>query len=419
LTTPRHTRAALALVTRWSEPNAEAYLVEIRSFPLPRWRKLRARVIKRAFELGLAVPRTLVERAQKELGALPQWPEIVAQSMKRFAEISAHDQPNDLSASEEAGNWELLLREAAQAGIPIDQEYKALCAAAQRRARVGHTGGVDLRSLGTAELVALLEQKDLRREAALILCERREAGTLPAVFAAMRRMPRQEANFLLPMLTRFGPEVERWLAEGLRSKKSFLRQGSALALGALKTPGAVEALARLLVTEPTEIWTEVARALGDAGLAAVAPLSALLPDADGDKVERVVEALAHVAARGGVMAHTSIEALAQRDGLVAEVAERALAKVGEVRAADVEVRRGQQESTVVRDFSRRFYDVLRGDASNSHPVELSPADLEEVEDEDFESSDEKMITHTDIPALIVPEDATTPNPKSTLPRGRS
>ena len=35
-----------------------------------------------------------------------------------------------------------------------------------------------------------------------------------------------------------GPE--RWLLEGLKSKKSFMRQGCALALGALKTPSAID-----------------------------------------------------------------------------------------------------------------------------------------------------------------------------------
>ncbi|HEY2749399.1 MAG TPA: CpXC domain-containing protein, partial [Polyangia bacterium] len=40
---PGLVRAALSTVARWSEPNAEAYLMEIRSLPLVEWRGLRAR----------------------------------------------------------------------------------------------------------------------------------------------------------------------------------------------------------------------------------------------------------------------------------------------------------------------------------------------------------------------------------------
>jgi hypothetical protein len=66
LETPGAVRAALAAVARWSEPGAEAYLVEIRSLPVAGWRALRARVIRRALDVGIAVPRPLVERSAKE-----------------------------------------------------------------------------------------------------------------------------------------------------------------------------------------------------------------------------------------------------------------------------------------------------------------------------------------------------------------
>ena len=65
-------------------------------------------------------------------------------------------------------------------------------------------GTVDLRTLATAELVSLLEQKDLRREAAVVLCERHETPTLASVFGAIRRMTRAEANRVLPAVPQFG-----------------------------------------------------------------------------------------------------------------------------------------------------------------------------------------------------------------------
>jgi hypothetical protein len=421
---PGLVRAALSSVTRWSEPNAEAYLVEIRSLPLGEWRALRAKVVRRALDTGVAVPRALVERSAKEHGApLPSWPELLDQQVKRFTEVAARLKPNDLSATEEADNWELLLRECSLAGVVIDDQVRKLAQTSMRRARANGGAGVDLRALSTAELVALLEQKELRREACVILCERRETSTLPAVFVAIRRMQRNEANVVLPAMTRFGGAAERWLVDGLKSKKSFMRQGCALALGQLHTATAIDALVKLLVAEPTEIWTEVARALGDIGAAAVTSLSALLREVDVDDRERVVEALAQVAARGP--ARGAVEMLGQsRDVLAAGAAQRALARVAEVRAADVETRRGDHDATVVHSFSRRFYQVLEGDDSGG--VELSPEDLEEIDENESRphgkrDSDEgeELVTSASVPALRNNDgESTHPTPKTTLPTRR-
>src|SRR6185503_5212975 len=194
--------------------------------------------------------------------------------------------PNDLSAAEEAENWDRLLHECAQAGVAVSDEARRLAGASLKRARAGAGGGIDLRGLATSELVALLERRELRREAAVILCERHETPTLPAIFSVIRRMPRGETNLVLPAVTSFGAAAEKWLIDGLRSKKAFMRQGCALGLGVLKTPLGVDALVRLLLFEPTEIWSEVARAIGDVGAQAVMPLAARLHEADAKRQGR-------------------------------------------------------------------------------------------------------------------------------------
>lgn len=409
---PAAVLAALAQVSRWSEPNAEAYLVEIRSWPLARWRALRSRIILRALDIGIAVSRPLVERSAKEHASpLPSWQELLTIQVRRFAEISSRQRPNDLSAAEEAENWDLLLRECSLAGVVVDDQVRQLAAQAVKRARASHGAGVDLRALDTSELVQLLERKELRREAAIILCERHEAPTLGPLFQALRRMARGEANVVLPGVTHYGAAAEKWLIEGLKSKRAFMRQGCALALGRIKSPLGVDALAKQLLVEPTEIWTEVARALGDVGAQAVMPVAVQLRSSGGagEQRERVVMALAHVAARG---TRQPIEMLAVgRDALVAAVARRALELVGEVRTADDAVRNGRgawAEQTVVRGFSRRFYEALEG---GSGAIELDPADLEELggrdNDDDFD-----LHTATDIPAL------TSGKPDDTSPVGK-
>ena len=135
---PGLVRAALSTVARWSEPNAEAYLMEIRSLPLGVWRGLRARVVRRALDAGIAVPQPLVERTVKEhTMPLPSWPELLEIQVKRFTEVAARLKPNDLSATEEADNWELLLRECSLAGVVIDEQVRKLAQASLKRARVG------------------------------------------------------------------------------------------------------------------------------------------------------------------------------------------------------------------------------------------------------------------------------------------
>jgi HEAT repeat protein len=241
---------------------------------------------------------------------------------------------------------------------------------------------------------------------------------LPALFSAVRRMPRGEANVVLPAVTHFGAAAEKWFIEGLRSKKSFMRQGCALGLGTLKTPLGVDALVRLLLEEPTEIWSEVARALGDAGAQAVMPLAAKLRDVDPELRERIVQALAHVAAQPpGVRG--PIEMLANgRDALVGAAAQRALALVDEVTHADQSLRRGaNSEQTVVRGFSRRFYEALSG------PIELSPADLEEIhtgehaDPDALDVDDGDVLTTTDVAPLRLHDESTARRPRP-LPRDR-
>jgi hypothetical protein len=238
-----------------------------------------------------------------------------------------------------------------------------------------------------------------------------------------------------------------------------MRQGCALGLGALKTALGVDALVKLLLAEPTEIWSEVARALGDVGAQAVMPLAAKLRDVDAERRDRIIHALAHVAARTGG-AHGPLEGLAAgRDRLVAAAAERALASVAEVQA-EYETVRGRAgragrlaEPTVVRGFSRRFYEVLDGAAradatsedSGEDPMsadasadaeELTPADLEQIDtaehgapaDEAEPLDEEDLVTATDVQSLprllgepkstpATREDSTDPRPRG-LPRDR-
>jgi HEAT repeat protein len=440
---PRAVREAVAAVAHWSEAAAEAYLVEVRSYPLGGWRSLRTDVVRRALDLGLHVPRALTEQVLLEAGVGASWPEVLRRQLTAFSQLALGRRPNDLPLDEQRENWRLLIEECRAAHVPVEGTLRELrhvmdpvespvatLAAAGRDSvhtpRVVVADGVEagawpdadettgpmdpgastgerqaaLRGLGLEELCALLERRELRRDAALVLCERRDEGAIAPLFVALPRMTRAEANRVLPAaVVAFGARVEDALLDGLRGRKAYLRQGCALGLGTLGAARAVEPLSRLLVDEPTEVWREVARALGDLGDAAIGPLLARFREARGEARERVVRALAHVAA---AERNAAVERLARSiDPLARDAARRALGLVDEVRRGEAEVRGGappgNQEHSLVRGFSRRFFEALGGVA------ELSDADLILEEDEPDEPKE-----------LPLPREAT--NPEGTDPR---
>ncbi len=247
----------------------------------------------------------------------------------------------------------------------------------------------NLASTSELELVARLDDKLRRVAAALELCRRRSGGSALAIFAALGRMTRNEAAVVLPAVVQLGDLAVHHLVEGLQSKKSFVRHGSALALTAVGNDDAVEPLCDLLLAEPTEIWSEVARATGRFGRAAIMALAARVRDATADQRERVSWAFAHAATHG---ARAQVEKLAGgRDAMVAYAAREALARAAEVRASDADVLdpASGREHTVNRAFSHRFFESMRSGVPLSkalavETLEFPLADAELLDEEDLE-----------------------------------
>jgi hypothetical protein len=161
------------------------------------------------------------------------------------------------------------------------------------------------------------------------------------------------------------------------------------------------------MSEPTEIWREVARAVGQVGPAALLPLAStygrLGESATPALAERVAWAMAHVAVRGGKAA---VETMAKGQSIVAPVANQALTFHGSAANDQVRVRPGANGSqagrdvTVNRAFSRRFFEALEAgvpdvghqalaDLDASQPMEmLDESDLIEDDEElDLDESD--------------------------------
>jgi hypothetical protein len=120
---------------------------------------------------------------------------------------------------------------------------------------------------------------------------------------------------------------------------------------------------------------------------------------------------------------------AGRDLLVAQAAQRALVLAAEVRAADEKVRAGTTEQTVVRGFSRRFYEALSGGGSKDSGERIEELDADELEEIDEEGDEVNPLSA--LPTLITGDagrarggsrsaggsgdDTTNPTPRSVLP----
>lgn len=386
LPSPASARLALGIVDYWSEAQNEDYLLFIKSFPRQAWRNIQARVIGAAVEFGLHLSSRLEEVACNE-GIAADIPSLWQTTLANFAEVSLRLKPCDLSPSQEWENWRSLLDACLARDIEVDRQMEKLAEAAAKAARQTRSGleddaaaTLDLEDLSDDALLPLLADRHQRRDAALEFCDR--GVHCEAVLSAVMNMTRSEAPRVLAAMVGFGEPAVPILERALDHRKSYIRQGAALALGGLKHPSANSALVKILTQEPTRIWIEVARALGDIGASAIPVLLGAIPDSGGEERERIARALAHI--RLTSEGSESLSALESNDHpTLHKVVERSLEVLEHVRANDAEVRAGRSsDQTIVRAFTRNFYASLGGDIS-------------ELDDEDI-LEQEELLTDDDI-----------------------
>src|SRR5262249_17391482 len=139
--------------------------------------------------------------------------------------------------------------------------------------------------------------------------------------AAALKMSRGEAVRVIAGVVQFGQAAQAALIAGLTSSKAYLRHGCALALALARSDEATRAVIGLLVSEPTELWHEIARAIGQIGAPALVWLARDVVDHPAGSDERIAWAMAHVAASGGAPA---VAAMATGDSIGAPLAAKAL-----------------------------------------------------------------------------------------------
>ncbi len=366
LQTASSVRRALAIARRFAKPSREDYLVCTRGYPLVQWRGWRRDLLAAAVQSGLWMGPELAQTAVSE-GLARSRRDLVVRLDAGFAILRKNVETFDLDDEAAADNLEALGEEAQARGVtlkraPFDSDPETMQAAGFIE---GRAPAVNAKSRSVGELITLLDDRLARVTAAIELCERGDGRAAAAVIASVRKMNRSEAVRVLGMCVRFGLAAAPALQDGLSNSKSYLRHGCALALAMLRTDEGTNAVIDLLLSEPTEIWREIARAIGQMGIGALTPLAQKI-GALGDQVnasarERSAWAMAHIAVRGGKAALTT---MAAGQSLVAPVAARALellpmAARDQVRIApDATGSAPGREVTVNRAFSRRFFESL-------------------------------------------------------------
>jgi hypothetical protein len=289
--TANQVRRALAIARRFSRPAREDYLVTVRGFPLARWTAMRRAVLARAIACGLWMGPDLAQIAIA--AGLARSPADLGMRLDQgFTALLADAAANDLDPDAIEDNRAALAQEASALGltggggvVASDGDAFASGTIAPRPQKP------TLERAAIAELIALLDDRARRLDAAIELCARRDPAAIRPVMAAVRRMSRAEAVRVLGSMVKFGPAAAPALTAGLASSKAFLRHGCALALALLRTDEGTEAVIDLLLSEPTEIWREIARAIGQVGPPALMPLAARLgldarADGVGDRPRR-------------------------------------------------------------------------------------------------------------------------------------
>ena len=418
-------RWAIHVCRRFSTTEGQEYLFLTRGYPLRLWQSRRRSVIRRASELGLWMGNTLAGIAISE-GIAGSRKELIERMARNFVDGLNAAGDHDIDEDTVRDNWAALTEELRVQGFDpgtfMSPRSEAISSELQDVASgtIGPVaalsmvenseGGLSapralvngtLREKTTDELVALLGDRDRRYEAALELCRASTPSAVRPLFSALRRMTRAEAGHVFGGVISFGDAAVPHLIETLGSRKGFLRQGAALALAALGAEGGIEPVCNLLVSEPTDIWKEVARAVGEYGPNAVMPLCSHLHGGSEVAHERIAWALAHVASRGDRIA---IDTLAGgRDPLAAGVARHALELADLARSDNRSIwnPRPGREHTVKRAFSKRVFEAMpkspRGVSEISAPaMALNDSDILDASDleEDVEQLDESDLLPT-------------------------
>jgi len=194
----------------------------------------------------------------------------------------------------------------------------------------------ELQSIALESLHDMLAEPSRRVPALLEIARRRDPSSVPPVFALLDTLPVEHVIYATACLAVFGERAAEALIAGLGSPAPFVRQACAVVLGKLKLRRGLAPLLEQLESETSPAWQELARALGDFGLAALRALARGIHASS--RRERLMVALAHLANHGCLQDLETMER--DQDTVLALAARQALARRSRLHWEDEAVRRG-------------------------------------------------------------------------------
>ncbi len=356
---------ALGILSFWTEPERQAYLLDVQSFPRVWFDAITRRVLSAALDFGL-LPAPHLEQRAIAIGLADDGRSLLSRVLGAFAELnlSTSLRSNDLDPIDNYENWERLLTRAEHLGLAVDAGLRGLALTAMEAARRAaealdaseapieldldddvielesvdevfdsSEGPVDatepLGDLIDTALVGLLDDPTRRASAAAVLMQRGETEHRAALAEALGAMGADELLRVLPLGLAQIDALAGDLVPALRSADSAVRRAMTLFLAEARRPEAILALVDQLLDARDGGWAPLATALAGYG-ADVRHLVAGMP-LDGEGLERVARVLA---AMPSALRDTVYDAGARRTTPVRRCLERAarLAESSAVRA---------------------------------------------------------------------------------------
>ncbi|MDD5309587.1 MAG: hypothetical protein PHU25_19900 [Deltaproteobacteria bacterium] len=319
----------LELVHGWLAPERYDYLVLTRSFPLDQFQEVVSEALRHAVRFGIRVQGSLMDRCVA-LGLATDRKDLVRALVAAFDDLVRRGEGPDDEA--EAQNWSELFTDAKAVGAEIDPDVRDR--AELTLERLGLLGE-EIESWRTAlerpdqvatdTLATMLRHRSLRRAALEALAARGEPSTFSALLDGFSRLE----PAALPQAVRAVAALGEALADGLvtllGSPRTHVRQAAAVLLGATSLRRTVTPLIQGLLTEPTPLWLDLARAVAVSGSMALKPLERHLIDEEADE-GRLATVLALILRRDKTAADKLAameEAGDARTKVIAEKAQRA------------------------------------------------------------------------------------------------
>lgn len=312
-------RLAIGILGYWSAPERRDYLLRIKSFPAGWFEAITRRVLEGAVHFGLAMDPPMRQRAF-DLKLAANSASLLRRLLANFAEVNLNLRPCELDTFDIWDNWEALLAHAEELDLRVDEEIEELAARAMDRARRAAQAAepveihladdsieleevLDLDELTDEGLLACLVRSEQRLEATLLLLQRPGSVHVPAIFDALRAMPREELLTAVPAALAKGPAFESHVLGGLQARRTSLRLASALFLSEIRSERALVPLLSLLPSADDAEWPLISRAAARMGRRIIGPALDLV-ESEGDANNRVAHTLALLGgdARGALAA---------------------------------------------------------------------------------------------------------------------